>query len=103
PIGSITNGVHTFSWISQEMNELFGRYLDKDWGKYVDQPEFWNERINNIPDEELWRTHGQSKDALLGYARHRLKRQHIRLGEGSHQIAEFDQMLDPNALTIGFA
>ncbi|GAC1504482.1 MAG: alpha-glucan family phosphorylase [Ktedonobacteraceae bacterium] len=103
PIGSITNGVHTFSWIAPEVNALFGRYLDKDWGKHVDEQEFWNERIHNIPDIELWKTHAQRKEALITYARNRLKQQHLRLGEGERQIEEFDTILDPRALIIGFA
>lgn len=103
PIGSITNGIHTFSWIAPEMNVLFGRYLDKDWGKYVDDQQFWNSHIENIPDEALWQTHMQRKELLLAYARNRLKQQHLRLGEGAYQIAEFNSMLNPDALTIGFA
>ncbi|MBV9617061.1 MAG: alpha-glucan family phosphorylase [Ktedonobacteraceae bacterium] len=103
PIGYITNGVHTFSWIAQEMNELFGRYLDPDWGRYVDVQEFWDQHINNIPDEELWKTHIRRKELLIEYARRRLKSQHLRLGEGSIQIAEIEHMLNPNALILGFA
>lgn len=103
PISSITNGVHTFSWIAPELNELFGRYLDKDWGKHVDEQEFWDERIHNIPDSELWKTHTLRKEALIAYARKRLKQQHLRLGEGDRQIEEFESMLNPQALIIGFA
>ncbi|GCE11697.1 alpha-glucan family phosphorylase [Tengunoibacter tsumagoiensis] len=103
PIGSITNGVHTFSWIAPEINELFGRYLDPDWGRYVDDPEFWNERIAQIPDAELWKTHNLRKKIFVDYARKKLKQQHLRVGEGSLQIAEFDQMLNPDALIFGFA
>jgi starch phosphorylase len=103
PIDYITNGVHTFSWIAPEMNALFGRYLDKDWGDYIDDPEFWKQRIASIPDGELWQVHVQRKKELITYARHRLKQQHIRLGEGSLQMEEFGQMLNPNALLIGFA
>ncbi len=103
PIGYVTNGVHTFSWIAQELNELFGRYLDKDWGRYVDDQDFWDQRIDYLPDAELWKTHTLRKERLIQYARHRLKNQHLRLGEGSTQIAEIERMLDPNALIIGFA
>ncbi len=103
PIGSVTNGIHTFSWVAPEVNELFRRYLDNNWGRYVDDQKFWNNHIDNIPDVELWKTHAQSKDKLIAYARHRLKQQHLRLGEGSLQIAEIDNFLDPTALTLGFA
>ncbi len=103
PVDYITNGVHTFSWIAPEINALFRRYLDEDWGKYVDEPAFWDEHIDNIPDEELWRAHEKRKELLLDYARQRLKQQHLRLGEGTHQIEEFEHMLNPKALVIGFA
>ena len=59
--------------------------------------------IDNIPDAELWKTHAQRKEALITYSRNRLKQQHLRVGEGSLQIAEFDHLLDSNALTLGFA
>ena len=103
PISYITNGVHTFSWIAQEMNELFGRYLDPDWGRYVDVQDFWDRHIDSIPDDELWKTHVLRKEVLIEYARHRLKSQHLRLGEGMAQITEIEHMINPNALIIGFA
>jgi starch phosphorylase len=103
PIDYITNGVHTFSWIAQEINMLFGRYLDSDWGRHVDEQAFWDQHIDALPDKELWRVHGQQKEKLIEYSRKRLIQQHLRLGEGSTQIAEFGQMLNPEALTIGFA
>ena len=56
-----------------------------------------------IPDEELWKTHLLRKEALIDYSRRRLKRHHLRLGEGSVQLHEFESMLDPNAFIIGFA
>lgn len=103
PISFITNGVHTASWIAPEMNELFKYYLDQDWEKYVDEPHFWDERIQHIPDKELWAVHQLRKDALIAYARKRLKQHHLRLGEGSTQITELESMLNPKALLIGFA
>ena len=103
PVGSITNGVHTFSWIAPEMNELFGRYMDADWGRYVDDQHFWDTHINNIPDAELWNVHYQRKVALIQYARERLRKQHLRLGEGSLQMDEFASMINPDALILGFA
>jgi glycogen phosphorylase len=103
PIGYITNGVHTFSWVAPAINELLCRYVDADWGAYVDDQSFWNERIDNIPDAELWNIHRQCKRLLADYAQHRLQQQHLRLGEGSQQIAEFEHMINPDALLIGFA
>ena len=80
PIDSITNGIHTPSWISPEMNALFKRYLGEDWEDHVDEPDLWN-GITEIPDEELWKTHMQRKETLIHYTRSHLQRQHLRLGE----------------------
>lgn len=102
PIDHITNGVHTPSWIAPEMSTLFKRYLGDDWENHVDEPDLWN-AVAEIPDEELWQTHLQRKEALINYARRNLKRHHLRLGEGSIQMAEFEYMLDRDAFIIGFA
>ena len=102
PIDYVTNGVHTPSWIAPELDALFKRYLGEDWQEHVDEAGFWN-RINDIPDEELWKAHVQRKEALIDFSRRHLKQQHLRLGEGAVQIAEFEHMLDTDALVIGFA
>ncbi len=102
PIEYITNGIHSPSWIAPEMNALFKRYLGDDWSEHVDNTGFWK-RIDSIPDEELWRVHMQRKQALIDYTRQHLRGHHLRLGEGAQQMAEFEKMLDPNALIIGFA
>ena len=102
PIDFVTNGVHSPSWIAPELNSLFKRYLGEDWEEYVDEPGLWN-KIIDIPDEELWNIHMQRKEALVSFARRNLKRHHLRLGEGTVQMAEFDQMLRPDVLIIGFA
>lgn len=103
PIGSVTNGVHTFSWIAPELNALYGRYLDADWGQHVDEQDFWDKNIQNIPDIKLWEAHLERKKILAEYASKRLKQQHLRLGEGDRQLAEFESMVNPNALILGFA
>ncbi|HEY0752632.1 MAG TPA: alpha-glucan family phosphorylase [Ktedonobacteraceae bacterium] len=102
PIEAITNGVHCPSWIAPEMDALFKRYLREDWAEHADEQEMW-EKVRDIPDAEFWKIHLQRKRTLIAYARERLRAHHLRLGEGPHQISEFDHMLDENALFIGFA
>lgn len=102
PIASITNGIHSPSWIAPEMDALFKRYLREDWAEHVDEPSLW-EKVETIPDAELWQVHMERKKALIAYARKRLKEHHLRLGEGLQQMSEFDEMFDPEALLIGFA
>jgi glycogen phosphorylase len=102
PITSITNGVHTATWLAGAMDDLYLRYLGQDWYARLDDPAIW-EHIREIPDDELWAAHGELKDNLLSYARARLARQRERLGEGPQAIRETHTLLNPQALTIGFA
>ncbi len=102
PIGSITNGVHIRSHISGEMEQLFLQYIGEKW---VDNPASTNlwERIDKIPDEELWRTHERRRERLVAFARRRLIKQIRARGGSQNEISAASEILDPTALTIGFA
>jgi starch phosphorylase len=102
PIDYITNGVHTRSHISPDMEELLFRYLGE---KFIMKPEdqsIWN-RVENIPDVELWRTHERRRERLVAFARNRLRKQVMSRGGSQFEIAAAGEVLDPSALTIGFA
>jgi starch phosphorylase len=102
PIGSITNGVHIRSHISKEMEELLVQYIGEKWLENPASPSLW-QRIDKIPDEELWRTHERRRERLVAFARRRLIRQ-VKLRGGSQtELATAAEVLDPTALTIGFA
>src|SRR5258708_9912404 len=102
PIDAITNGIHSPCWVAPEMDDLFKRYLGGDWADRVDDAGMW-EPVMDIPDEDLWRTPMQRKQALIDYTRRHLSQHHLRLGEGSVAMAEFEHMLNADALIIGFA
>ena len=102
PINSITNGVHTCSWISYDLAGLYDRYLGPQWVKNADSPRVW-ERVDGIPNAELWRTHERRRERLVSVARRRLREQYERRGHSQAEVALADEVLDPEALTIGFA
>jgi starch phosphorylase len=102
PIGHVTNGVHFRSWISLEMNQLYDRYLGPKWREEHGDPKIW-QRVESIPGEELWRTHERRRLRLVGYARRKLRAQLIKRGASQADIDAADEVLDPDALTIGFA
>jgi len=103
PIIHITNGVHTESWIAPEMAELFDKYLGKEWRNNLDNPTFW-EKVDEIPDEELWATHRLLKNKMIEFVRSRAKVEWIRHGISFVEIErELGKLLDPETLTIGFA
>jgi len=102
PIGHVTNGVHFRSWNSNEMNQLYDRYLGPRWREDQADPNLWL-RVESIPQEELWRTHERRRERLVAFARRRLRVQLIRRGAPRSAVDAADEVLDPSALTIGFA
>jgi starch phosphorylase len=102
PIGAITNGVHVPSWISTSLKNLFTEYLGDDWEERHDDPELWN-RLGDIPDDVLWATHQRLKEKLLAFIDQRT-RDRWRGGQmQASQVLASGALLDPEALTIGFA
>ena len=102
PITSITNGVHTQSWLAPEMGMLFARYLGVQWDSKPVDFAVWK-KLESIPDSELWRTHEKCREKLIAFTRSRLKMQLTRRGTCAIDVAAADEVLDPDALTIGFA
>jgi starch phosphorylase len=102
PIHAITNGIHTRTWISHEMGDLFLRYLGP---RFVEKPadhSVW-ERVEAIPPGELWRIHETRRERLVFFARKRLKGQLMRQGAGAAALRAAEEVLHPEALTIGFS
>jgi starch phosphorylase len=102
PIQAITNGIHMHSWVSGEMATLFDRYLRPEWRTDESNIDIWKD-VENIPDAELWRTHERRRERLVAFARQRLRDQLERRGVSHTEIDGADEVLDPDALTIGFA
>jgi starch phosphorylase len=102
PVTSITNGVHVPTWISAPVIELFNRYLGGDWLDHQDDDVFWN-RLNDIPDAELWRVRQIMRGELFTFVRERLRQRWTAERPMPIQIVRGGAMLDPEALTIGIA
>ncbi len=102
PIDYVTNGVHTRSHLSNEMEELLIRYLGERFIKDPSDNRVWD-RVNDIPDEELWRTHERRRERLVAFARKKLRQQIIARGGTTAEADIAKEVLDPSALTIGFA
>ncbi len=102
PVRAITNGIHVPTWLSSEMTRLFDDHLDADWRDRHDDPALWN-RVLEIPDEELWTARQALRNYLFAFirerARQRWKEEHV----SAARVVAAGTLLDPNALTIGFA
>lgn len=102
PITYVTNGVHTPSWISEEMAANYNRYLGPRWIEDPDNVRVW-ERVDKIPDTELWRTKERARERLVTFTRRRLKKQLMKRGYVDRDVAIADEVLNSETLTIGFA
>jgi glycogen phosphorylase len=102
PIQHVTNGIHVRSWLSPDIVYILERYLSNKWQTDPADQSVW-EGVMQIPDEELWRCHERCRERLVSWARTTLKQQLERRGASFDDIAMADEVLDPEALTIGFA
>ncbi|HWT80233.1 MAG TPA: alpha-glucan family phosphorylase, partial [Candidatus Methylomirabilis sp.] len=101
PIGHVTNGIHVPTWDSPASDKLWTHHCGKArWRGETDQVE---EFIKEVSDQELWKMRQDSRHALVEYARQRYARQLVESGAPQEEIAQADKILDPEALTLGFA
>jgi len=105
PVTSITNGIHSSSWISHEHNELLRKYLfnNDQFGEFDPSDEKLWKKLDTIPNEELWHIHNERKNKLIALVQGRLKRQLKRQGFDVMTVKKASRVLRPDVLTIGFA
>jgi starch phosphorylase len=102
PITHITNGIHGGTWLARRLGVLFDQYLPNGWREDQDNPEMW-EAVLDIPNEELWAVRRHQKRKLVAYMRERARHQWLHDGLHPVQVVAAGTLLDPYALTIGFA
>ncbi|HNY93125.1 MAG TPA: alpha-glucan family phosphorylase [Flexilinea sp.] len=102
PITHITNGVHTFSWLSRRMGILFDEYLGTEWRLDPSNPKVW-EKVDSIPDAELWAVKRHQKRKLMRFINDKARAQWLTGEVHPVQTIAAGVLLDADALTIGFA
>ncbi|MEO8593252.1 MAG: alpha-glucan family phosphorylase [Candidatus Solibacter sp.] len=102
PITSITNGVHLPSWLNSNLALLYDQYLEPDWRERFNDSTIWRS-IDDIPDEELLEAHRRRKRRLVSFVRQRQQASALRRQASSVEVRRSSEVLDPNALTIGFS
>jgi len=100
PITSVTNGVHAHTWVAPDMADLLTRHVLPEW--HEAEADRW-ERLADVPDDELWRAREQGREAMVAFVRQRLRDQLMARGLSSSDVEWTESVLDPRALTIGFA
>ncbi|HPS42159.1 MAG TPA: alpha-glucan family phosphorylase [Anaerolineaceae bacterium] len=102
PIGYVTNGVHTGTWLARRMGVLFQTYLGANWLERLDDPALWND-IDLIPDAELWAVRRHLKNKLVKFANERVRQQWHNGTLTAAQAVASGVFMEPYSLTIGFA
>jgi starch phosphorylase len=102
PVRAITNGVHMPTWLSHEMASLFDAYLPGDWRDRHDDPELWA-LVSEIPDEALWEARNALRNYLFAFVRERARQRWRDEQVSVARVVAAGTLLDPSALTIGFA
>ncbi|WP_207233522.1 hypothetical protein [Salinicola tamaricis] len=101
PIGHVTNGVHMPTWASPAAEAL--------WTHFCGQPHWLagegelSSAMAKVPAARLWQLRKTSSAQLVSYARELLARQVAVSGGGAEITERARHVLDPNALTLGFA
>jgi starch phosphorylase len=101
-VGHVTNGVHLPTWMGAEVTSMLRARLVGEIDPPVPDGR-WSAAVLAIPDAEVWAAHRAQKRRLLLFARYQLIEQFARHGRSPDELRAVEQLLDPDALTIGFA
>ena len=102
PIGSVTNGVHAWTWMSPIVQAMLDEELGHDWGHRMDDPATWD-RVLAIDDGRIWHVHQRMKWRAFRFLVEQARRRWRDVwGKARHLVAS-GPLLDPEVLTLGFA
>ena len=102
PIGYVTNGVHSETWLAPEIRSLYDKYLKPNWIDASPGSNPWS-RAGRIPPAEIWHARQTLRRHMIRFIRFRLADQVLRQNGSDEQLANAWSALDPDALTFGFA
>jgi glucan phosphorylase len=99
---AIRPGVHVPGWIARDLAVLIERHLGADWFDHQDDEGWWD-AMSAVPDAELWAARERLRGYLIDFTRERARRRWTREQAGGAVLVAQGTLLDPAALTIGFA
>jgi glycogen phosphorylase len=102
PITSVTNGVHSPTWINGDLANLYDQYLQPDWRERLEETKMW-ELVHEIPSQELWEVHRKRKRRMVAFVRECAVNAAQERKASAGEIRRLSEVLDPDVFTIGFA
>jgi starch phosphorylase len=100
PIGHVTNGIHTETWLYRSMIGLFDEYMDKNWREHLSDEQYWDKFLD-VPDDAFWEVRKITKKETMDHLRRRYEQRLKRYR--SHNLPPVNEVLRDDILTIGFA
>jgi starch phosphorylase len=97
----VTNGVHVPTWASAPADDLWTEHCGKHY--WLETTETLEPNIRKVSDASLWKFRFDARRSLVEYARERLSRELAASGFSHEEFEAAKHLLDPNALTLGFA
>jgi glycogen phosphorylase len=101
PVGYVTNGIHVPTWDSKASDAIWTEYCGKE--RWLGETTQVEEAISAISNQKLWTMRQSSRQTLVDYVRNRYARQLAESGASREEIVQAERILDPEALTLGFA
>lgn len=102
PIEAVTNGIHTPTFMSHRMVDLFDRTFGADWRDDSSARSTW-ERVTEISDEDLWELRENERGDFVRFCRRYLRKRMAMNNASPMDVQQVNSVLDPRILTIGFA
>lgn len=104
PMGYVTNGIHTPTFLAREWINLFDMRFG-EWRSELNNRDFWN-CLDDIPAHRIWSMRLELKSILLSHVYERIVKQCHRNGRSQSTINRITQHITPDEadiLIIGFA
>jgi starch phosphorylase len=102
PIGSVTNGVHTWTWMPPSVQTMLDEELGDWWVQRIQDPEVWD-RVLDIADAKVWHVKQRMKYHAFRFLVEKARERWRDVwGKARHLVAS-GPLLDPEVLTLGFA
>ena len=102
PITSVTNGVHSPTWINGDLASIYDQYLQPEWRERLEDNKMW-ELVQEIPGQEIWEMHRKRKRRMVAFVRERASGSAMQRKSSATEVRRLQEILDPDVFTIGFA
>jgi starch phosphorylase len=102
PIGHVTNGIHTFTWLHREMIDLLDNQFGLEWREEIRNSHYWD-KIHDLGNDALWKIKHRMKNNMIDHIRRAYQRRIDRYGHDYAGYPLAEEILKPDVLTIGFA